>query len=338
MARMFPLAWAVAIALFATLSTWRRVVAQEFCLELELSDPCLPVGTVGLVPDSKGLIACRAVPAVCFTGFPECAPQACQGYIESEEAQMVLEYEDVSEVSLEFTALPVDVVVEYGDGTVAAYTGTGTFDYAYSAQGNYRVMISGNLGGIRFKDGLTAVVSWGELGLTTLEGAFSSVSVQSVPADLPPTVTNLDGMFRSSSFNGEIGAWDVSSVTNMGNMFRGATSFNQDISGWDVSSVTDMGNMFSGASAFNQDISGWDVSKVSTCGYFSLSSALKCVFWPPGNCESIECYSGPCGNCQPCDPYYPFDNRYPNYPCEPYYPCDPIAFDPYQALYPCDPY
>ena len=33
-----------------------------------------------------------------------------------------------------------------------------------------------------------------------------------------------------------------------------AYNFNQDIGGWDVSSVTDMSNMFNGASTFDQPL------------------------------------------------------------------------------------
>ena len=65
-------------------------------------------------------------------------------------------------------------------------------------------------------------------------------------------------MFQGTTFNGNIGNWNVSSVTNLAMMFYGATAFNSDISSWDVSSATNMVGMFYGATAFNIDISGWE--------------------------------------------------------------------------------
>ena len=43
-------------------------------------------------------------------------------------------------------------------------------------------------------------------------------------------------------------------------MFWDASSFNADISAWNMSSVTNMERMFEGASAFNADISAWDTA------------------------------------------------------------------------------
>merc|ERR1711957_520831 len=57
-------------------------------------------------------------------------------------------------------------------------------------------------------------------------------------------VTNMTKFFSYSDVNADLSSWDVSSVTEMADMFYGATKFNGDVSDWDVSSVKDMEYMF----------------------------------------------------------------------------------------------
>ena len=49
----------------------------------------------------------------------------------------------------------------------------------------------------------------------------------------------------------------------MPGVFCNADAFNPDIGAWDVSGVTDMNLMFNGADSFSQDLSGWCVRYVS---------------------------------------------------------------------------
>jgi surface protein len=76
-------------------------------------------------------------------------------------------------------------------------------------------------------------------------------------------VTNMAQMFRNTPFNQAIGDWNVSNVTRMHLMFKQASSFNQDIGDWEVVNVTNMREMFMQATSFNQDIGSWDVSSVT---------------------------------------------------------------------------
>ncbi|MEQ9425952.1 MAG: BspA family leucine-rich repeat surface protein, partial [Cyclobacteriaceae bacterium] len=93
------------------------------------------------------------------------------------------------------------------------------------------------------------------------------VSQENASTTCTSGITNMSELFgHYTSFNEDIGSWDVSSVTDMSFMFEGASSFNQDIGSWDVSSVTDMSFMFEGASSFNQPIGAWNVSSVTSMG------------------------------------------------------------------------
>ena len=80
---------------------------------------------------------------------------------------------------------------------------------------------------------------------------------------------------NATSFNQPLNNWNVSNVTNMGAMFKGATPFNQPLNNWNVSNVTIIDEMFSGASSFDRDLSSWCVSNFSSePTSFSINSAL----------------------------------------------------------------
>jgi surface protein len=105
-----------------------------------------------------------------------------------------------------------------------------------------------------------------------MDSAFEGCGNLNITAtDVPDLsgVTSMNQMFRfCSTLDGpsNINSWDVTSVTNMAELFSGASAFNQDIGGWVTSSVTNMVSMFFGASSFNQDIGSWDTELVIFMG------------------------------------------------------------------------
>lgn len=209
------------------------------------------------------------------------------------------------------------VVINWGDGEPNTVIPDGTnvadtfYRHSYPLAGTYTATISGTTLGHFGKCGaamntwnLKKILSWGDLGTTSLEcAAYTRSGMTEVPATLPPTVTNLDYAFWDTHvFDQNLSGWETQNVTtmesmfsnalifnnagvpftwktahviNMVNMFSNAAAFNRDISSWDVSSVATMAGMFSGASAFDHSLGGWNVTRVSDMSTMLVGAGMS---------------------------------------------------------------
>ncbi|MDD2550764.1 MAG: hypothetical protein PHD00_11785 [Bacteroidales bacterium] len=132
-------------------------------------------------------------------------------------AQMVLQFDtnlsDGTTVTLPLYG-PVNVTVDWGDGSSNTYTTAGNKNHTYATEGVYTVEISGSL--TQFGNGFTAtpnidklvgVTSFGDIGLTSLHGAFiDAINLIEVPTIFPATVNSTAAMFYGcENFNYDIG-------------------------------------------------------------------------------------------------------------------------------------
>jgi surface protein len=92
---------------------------------------------------------------------------------------------------------------------------------------------------------------------------------------------------------GHISDWDVSTVTDMSNLFKYKENFNDDISNWDVSNVINMEQMFYGATTFNGNIRRWEIgSNTNTNGILDGSGHddKNMGSWPSDSYFNTEWY------------------------------------------------
>jgi surface protein len=165
------------------------------------------------------------------------------------------------------------------DGTFDELGLTGNVTHDFGTAGTYTIRIRGIFPRIYFNGGgdrrkILTIAQWGSIAWTNMYRAFFGCNNLNLTAtDLPnlTAVNDLSLMFAACFALNPSGAastafqnWDISSATNLNQMFLSATSFNQDIGNWNTANVTDMGYMFYNASAFNQPIGSWNTASVTT--------------------------------------------------------------------------
>jgi len=166
----------------------------------------------------------------------------------------------------------LNMEVFWGDGTSNIITTASQAEvtHTYSSAGTYNINISGSVTGWQFNGAGDArkmrdITRWGTF-VMDKDSAFRNCQSMTVAATDAPTITTTslyNCFFYCFNFNGAVGNWDVSGVTNMEGTFLACNAFNQPLNSWNVSNVTNMKDMFNGSNTFNQPLNSWDVSNVT---------------------------------------------------------------------------
>ena len=144
------------------------------------------------------------------------------------------------------------------------------------------------------------LANWDVSQVTSFNGAFRSVSSfnQNIGSWDVGNVTVFLNMFLSAAaFNNggsdSIKNWDTSSAINMNQVFLGASAFNQPIGDWDISNVTNFGNIINNSSySYLDDIyQKWSLQSVQpnltigfgTAKYTIAGASGRAVLTSPPN-------------------------------------------------------
>jgi surface protein len=183
---------------------------------------------------------------------------------------------------------PLPILVDTSGVTTCSLSAMFQNDSSFNQNvGGWNVSNVTNMGTMFFNasmfnnDASNSIQSWKAPKCTIFINMFAGASRFNQP--LPYLVdtsgvtdVSMNSMFQNdASFNQNVGAWNVSNVTTMANMFQGASMFNNDasnsIQSWRAPKCTNFSSMFNTASRFNQPLPILvDTSGVSSCTINSM--------------------------------------------------------------------
>ncbi|REE00388.1 BspA family leucine-rich repeat surface protein [Marinoscillum furvescens] len=174
---------------------------------------------------------------------------ATQTLVVEEPAAFTMKYQITNDGSSTWNELQLrpgltseGYTVDYGDGNT--YTGTFAPIHTYAAEGEYIVKITGDYPyfTIRLQDRakLVEISQWGDIVWEEFWGSFQNCTNLTYTATDAPdlsNVTRLQEIFSgASSFDGDLGSWDISTITNMNGMLNStalsAANYDATLTGW----------------------------------------------------------------------------------------------------------
>lgn len=199
---------------------------------------------------------------------------------------------DGDKVKIGFTKMSY-CVIDWGDGNSDTVYNTGLKEHTYSKSGDYNVTLDGVFGVYLGNTKPLSFNAFGRKPLLSCVAMFRGTPDTSFSKlnDIPDLsrVYDMRGMLSFTNFNKDVTKWDVSNVTDMGNLFQKAYKFDQDISNWDVSNVEWMNFMFDGAVKFNIDLTKWNVSKVKDMtSMFMGAKSITGIDFSPWDVSNVE--------------------------------------------------
>lgn len=156
---------------------------------------------------------------------------------------------------------------------------SGSYTCNYGTPGTYRIRVVETNGdgtgfpniyfnnlGDRLK--ILDIRQWGSGEWDTITSAFWGTANMLVSAKDKPDlsgVSSLENLFRGATrVNPYTKYWNMSQINNMRRMFAGAENASPDTSSWNTSSVDDMLLMFWHAYSSNPDMSNWGIGDIDT--------------------------------------------------------------------------